>query len=44
MAHAQAADVTIRRADLADADQVGMLAEQEPDRDWSNQMVFRLSL
>jgi ribosomal protein S18 acetylase RimI-like enzyme len=28
MAHARSANVTIRRADLADADQVGMLAER----------------
>ena len=40
MAHAQPADVTIRRAPIS----VGMLAEREPDRDWSTLMVFRLSL
>jgi hypothetical protein len=36
--------VKIRRPALTDADQAGMLAEREPDRDWSTLMVFRLSL
>jgi hypothetical protein len=44
VAHAQPVDVTIRRAALTDADQVGMLAEREPDRDWSTLKVFQLSL
>ncbi len=45
MARAQPADVTIRRADLADADQVGMLTERVyrhggwTDEDYSKRLL-----